>query len=117
MYSPSASWKARSPTNGYRLSSSGKPSVIACADVGNSSIADAATIAARNFLTVHLLVGAQFRPHRDATPTIQPNQEDLRTQSCIRAAPRLGPARARCSTGRVRVLAGRCMAAVPDTSG
>ena len=39
--------------------------------VGNSSIADTATIAVRNFFTVHLLLGAPFRPHRDATPTIQ----------------------------------------------
>src|SRR5918994_939055 len=36
-YSPSASWKARSPTNGYRLSSSGKPSVIADAEIGMSA--------------------------------------------------------------------------------
>src|SRR5918995_7512810 len=36
-YSPLASWKARSPTNGYRLSSSGKPSVIADAEIGMSA--------------------------------------------------------------------------------
>jgi hypothetical protein len=64
MYSPSASWKARSPTNGYRLSSSGKPSVIASAEVGNSSNADVATIAARSFFNVPPPGGRVTAAHR-----------------------------------------------------